>query len=215
MPKEWIANVIEIVNRIAIVTLLDILILVDLDYICREYSAFEVDSVCDVDFTEIDEVMGSLKVLDSLLHQLDVKIIFGEKVLVPSCGAPISCIKIWWYFLTPDDPDIFGQNRIHHVGVTHLWRSFHLTPIFWLLYVCSQIQSNDVAHCWNSFISPTRPRERFICRKGFGNEAERVHHFEDILLYAIIRFWLAGHAVVVVTQVANLKRVFPHLKFLE
>lgn len=108
MPKEWIANVIEIVNCVAIVTLLDILILVDLDYICRKDSAFEVDCVCDVDFTEIDEVMGSLKVLDSLLHQLDVKIILGEKVLVPSCGAPISCIKIWGYFLTPDDLDIFG-----------------------------------------------------------------------------------------------------------
>ena len=42
-----------------------------------------------------------------------------------------------------------------------------------------------------------------------------MHRLKDVFLYTIIALVLAGHAVVVGSEVAHLQRVLPHLELLK
>ena len=72
MPKETIPDVVKVVNLVPIIPFLQLLLALSFDYLSREDSALEIDSICYIDLAEVDEVMSADEVLNSLAHEFDV-----------------------------------------------------------------------------------------------------------------------------------------------
>lgn len=135
MPKERIANIVEVVYLVSIVAFLQLLIQTCLYYVCREDSSFEVYSISDINLAKVDKVMGTLEILYGFLHEFDVQIVPCKEILISPFCTPVSCIEIRSDLLAPDYPDVLWQNCIHHIAVVHLsLKVFIITPF---LDVCS------------------------------------------------------------------------------
>lgn len=97
----------EIINLISIC--LKDFINLTLNNFGREDCSLKIDSVTQIHFTVINEIMSSYKVLDSFSHNLNIKPIFGKKIFIRSFSAPIASIEIVTDLLTCQNSDIFRK----------------------------------------------------------------------------------------------------------
>lgn len=202
MPKEGVSYIVEIINRISVISFLELLILTNLFDLCWKNGPLKIDSIGYIDLAKIDEVMSSFEIFYGLFHELDIEIILGKEILVSPSRTPISCIKIRRNFLTPYNSNILRQYSVHHIRIIH--RLLTLLLICWkFLNVSPQIKRNHITHSRNSFISSTSASKRIVCRKGLRNETECMHYFEDVFFDAIVWLGLTGHTIVIVAQVTN------------
>ena len=99
MPEERIADKIKIVNLVSVIYWLPFLFFVHklmlyFYYVRFDNFSLEVDSIAQIDFTEIQEVVLSFKIFYGLSHRLNVQIIFDEKIFVGPLFAPVPGVEL-------------------------------------------------------------------------------------------------------------------------
>lgn len=174
MPEERVANIIEIIYFISIIGWLEWLLMCYFYYSCRKDSSLEIHSICHINFTKINKIVSTFKLLNRFSHKLDIQVIFSEEIFISSFSTPISCIKFRTHLLAPDNPNVLRKDSIHHITIIHfgsLYLAYLSILLCILLYICSKVQANYIAHRRHSFISPTSSSKRLICWEWARNEA--------------------------------------------
>jgi hypothetical protein len=92
----------------------------DFNNICSNNLSLKVNSVTEIHFAKVNKIVFSYKRFDRFYHSFDVKVVFHKKVLVRTLFTPVSCIEVFFYWLTSQNPNVFWQNRIQHFTIIEL-----------------------------------------------------------------------------------------------
>lgn len=126
VPEERVPNKMKVVDFVSVIyrvgelRLTVSLLVLDFDYVCPHNFPLEVDSVAEVHFTEVDEVVSALEGLYGFFHGLDVQVVLDEKVLIRALFAPVPRIELLWDGLAGQDTNVIRQNRVQHIAVVQL-----------------------------------------------------------------------------------------------
>lgn len=111
MPQEGIPYKMKVINLVSVIQshpcfLLLFRLVLDLNYICPQDLPFEVDSIAQVHFAKVYEVVFPLEGFYCLLHGCDVQVVFYEKVLVRSLFTPVSSVKVLLNWFTCQNTNV-------------------------------------------------------------------------------------------------------------